>query len=226
MTIPFAVTVDLVVLTIRDGALQLLLVRRGIPPYQGSWALPGGFVRHRRGPRRRRRPGAGRGDRADPAGRPPGAAGQLRHARPRPAGAGGHGRLPGPAPDLPDPGGRQRRRGRAAAGARSPTGRQLAFDHDRILADGLERARAKLEYTPLATRVLPAGVHDRRAARRLRDGLGHPLDPRNFHRKVTGTPGFVSPAGRATEGDRGRPAQLFRRGPATRLHPPMLRPEP
>ncbi|MBO1418862.1 NUDIX domain-containing protein, partial [Streptomyces sp. FH025] len=42
---PFAVTVDLVVLTVRDHSLCALLVRRGEPPYQGYWALPGGFVR-------------------------------------------------------------------------------------------------------------------------------------------------------------------------------------
>src|SRR5262245_23445739 len=42
----FAVTVDLVVLTVRDADLCALLIRRGIPPYRGRWALPGGFVRH------------------------------------------------------------------------------------------------------------------------------------------------------------------------------------
>jgi 8-oxo-dGTP diphosphatase len=40
----FAVTVDLVVFTIRDDLLCALAVRRGIPPYRGRWALPGGFV--------------------------------------------------------------------------------------------------------------------------------------------------------------------------------------
>ena len=39
-----ALAVDLVVLTIRDGRLAVLLVERGIEPYRGSWALPGGFV--------------------------------------------------------------------------------------------------------------------------------------------------------------------------------------
>ena len=42
---PFAVTVDLVVLTLTGDELCALLVRRGVEPYFGEWALPGGFVR-------------------------------------------------------------------------------------------------------------------------------------------------------------------------------------
>ena len=38
------VAVDIVVLTIADGRLQVALVERGIPPYEGKQALPGGFV--------------------------------------------------------------------------------------------------------------------------------------------------------------------------------------
>ncbi|HWD80116.1 MAG TPA: NUDIX hydrolase, partial [Kribbella sp.] len=52
---------------------------------------------------------------------------------------------------------------------------------------------------------------------------GIPLDPRNFHRKVTKTADFVTPVGTTTTRDGGRPAQLFHRGTATTLHPPMTR---
>src|SRR5450756_1852705 len=41
---PFAVTVDLVALTVRDDALHVLLVTRAEEPFAGSRALPGGFV--------------------------------------------------------------------------------------------------------------------------------------------------------------------------------------
>jgi len=39
-----AVTTDVVVFTIREQRLHLLLIQRANPPYQGQWALPGGFL--------------------------------------------------------------------------------------------------------------------------------------------------------------------------------------
>lgn len=39
-----AVSVDIVIFTVRDRQLKLLLIRRAVEPYSGKWALPGGFV--------------------------------------------------------------------------------------------------------------------------------------------------------------------------------------
>src|ERR1700746_3652140 len=39
----FAVTVDIVVLTMAGGRLHALLVQRGVEPFEGMWAIPGGF---------------------------------------------------------------------------------------------------------------------------------------------------------------------------------------
>src|SRR5919201_1450806 len=41
---PVAVTVDVVLLTVRAGRLSVLLVQRKSNPFRGHWALPGGFV--------------------------------------------------------------------------------------------------------------------------------------------------------------------------------------
>ena len=41
----FAVTVDVVILTMAEGVLHVLLVRRGEEPFKGMWAIPGGFKR-------------------------------------------------------------------------------------------------------------------------------------------------------------------------------------
>jgi 8-oxo-dGTP diphosphatase len=37
-------TTDIVIFTIRDHRLEILLIQRGNPPFQGQWALPGGIV--------------------------------------------------------------------------------------------------------------------------------------------------------------------------------------
>ena len=40
-----SVTVDIIVFTIQDDDLKILLVKRGIEPFKGKWAIPGGFVK-------------------------------------------------------------------------------------------------------------------------------------------------------------------------------------
>jgi 8-oxo-dGTP diphosphatase len=220
----FAVTVDLVVLTVRAGDLCVLLVRRGIAPFKSRWALPGGFVLADEDlPDAAARELSEETGLADPAAHLEqlGSYGAPRRD-PR-------GRVVTVAylallPDLPTP----HAGTDAAAAAWRPVSvvreSRLAFDHDQILADGVERARAKLEYTALATAFCPPEFTIAQLREVYETVWGSRLDPRNFHRKVTGTPGFVTPTGRSTTGERGRPAQVYRRGPATTLHPPMLRP--
>lgn len=148
----FAVTVDLVVLTIRDGALCTLLVEHGEAPYKGRLALPGGFVQGSHEDLGDAAPRAGGGD-----GHHDGEAVRLEQLA-----AYGHPRRDPRirvvsvahlvlAPNLAEP-----VAGSDAAHARwmpvdQVAASALAFDHHQILADGVERARAKLEYTTLAT---------------------------------------------------------------------------
>ena len=220
---PFAVAVDLVVLTIRSGELQVLLVRRGIPPYRGRWALPGGFVHLDED-----LAAAAVRELAEETGMA-GPAGHLEqlgtYGAPR---RDPRGRVVTVAylallPDLSSPVAGSDAAAAAWHPATAPP--RLAFDHGVILADGLERARAKLEYTPLAAAFCDEEFTVAELRKVYEAVWGVPLDPRNFHRKVTGTPGFLVPVGKpAPVGpDGGRPAALYRRGRATALHPAMLR---
>jgi 8-oxo-dGTP diphosphatase len=42
-----SITVDTVIFTVREGTLEVLLVKRKNKPYQGMWAIPGGFVKEK-----------------------------------------------------------------------------------------------------------------------------------------------------------------------------------
>ncbi|MEU1752293.1 NUDIX domain-containing protein [Micromonospora matsumotoense] len=225
-----AITVDVVALTIREGALHLLLIRRGQPPYQGHWALPGGFVQPDEdlttGARRELAEETGLG--GDRLGRV-----HLEQL----ASYGDPDRDPRMrivsvahlafAPDLPDPVADSDADEAGWLPVTALPSRQLAFDHARIVDDGLERARSKLEYTPLATRFLGPEFTIAELRGVYETVWGHPLHAGNFHRKVLSVPGFVESTGVSTErgGARGGPrARLYRAGDARLLHPALLRP--
>lgn len=220
-----AVTVDVVALTVQSDRLEVLLVRRADEPYQGCWALPGGFV----GPAEDLAAAAAR-ELAEETGVNELAAHLEQLATYGTPGRDPRGRVVtvaylafAPACELPPRGDAEVTDARWHPVARLPG---LAFDHGRIMADGVERARAKLEYSALGTAfcVEPFTAAD---LRRVYEAVwGVPLDPRNFWRKVSSTPGLLLPVpGRSVPGPNGgRPAARFRRGPAMMLHPPILRP--
>ena len=175
---PVAVTVDLVVLTIRDDALQVLLVRRGEEPFAGALALPGGFVR----PEESLSQAAAR-ELAEETRLTLGAA-HLEQL----ASYGDPGRDPrmrvvtvaylALAPEMPLP-----RAGTDAADARWVTaadvlerrrpGVRPSADPGRRRGTGAGEARVH----PAGGRVLPARVHHRAAAPRLRDRVGNQPGP-------------------------------------------------
>ncbi|MFI7644138.1 NrtR DNA-binding winged helix domain-containing protein [Nonomuraea sp. NPDC049400] len=219
--------VDLVILTLRDSRLHVLLVERGIEPYKGAQALPGGFLQHSQEglvaaahrelaeeadldveTLRLEQLGVYDDPGRDPRGRVVSVA------------------FLAIAPRLPEP-----TAGTDAADAGwQPTDSvlsgdlRLAFDHRRIVTDGIERARAKLEHSALATAFCGPTFTITDLQDVYEAVWGMPLDPRNFYRKIKKTDGFIIPAGSARKAATGRPARLFRAGPREVLNPPMIRP--
>ncbi|MFJ5778259.1 NUDIX hydrolase [Streptomyces sp. NPDC093094] len=222
---PFAVTVDLAVLTLRDGALHVLLVERGQEPYAGRWALPGGFLLPEESAET-----AARRELAEETGLADVTGLHLEQLRTySEPGRDPRMRVVSVAftallPDAPE----ARGGGDAAQARWVPYGAAgpLAFDHGRILADAHDRVGTRLEHTCLATAFCPPEFTLGELQQVYETVWGTPLDRPNFRRKVLATSGFVEPVPGASRltGGRGKPAALYRAGPAAALHPPLLRP--
>lgn len=223
------VAVDLVILTLRAGRLHVLLVERGVAPFRGHQALPGGFLNNtaegieeaaERELREEANLDAGAlhleqlGAYGAPTRDPRGRVLSVAHLA--------------IAPGLPEPvAGTD-----AAKASWRPvdevlSGRlQLAFDHPKIFNDGLERARAKLEHTSLATAFCAESFTISELQQVYEAVWGVRLDQRNFYRKVQRVPGFLTPVEADRRTTKGRPARLYGAGPRTTLHPPLNRPDP
>ena len=223
---PFAVTVDVVILTMVDGVLNVLLIRRGLEPFKGMWAVPGGF----------KRPDetldeAARRELAEETGVDvPSLLTQF--------GAYGD---PGRDPRmnvvtvaylavLRDVGALQAGTD-AADAALVPMADinhrkvELAFDHLRIVRDAVERVRVELAVSGIATAFVGT-TFTMAELRAVYEAIwGVQLDAANFRRSLVNEDGWVIPTGRrARPGpDGGRPAELYRAGRAWKHGAPINR---
>ncbi|WP_327168969.1 NUDIX hydrolase [Streptomyces subrutilus] len=226
---PVLLTVDLVILTLREGRLCVLLVERGEDPFQGMPALPGGFLNH-----------SGE-EILEAAHRELSeetalAVGWLHLEQLGTYGETGRdprGRVVSVAhlaivPGLPEPvaGTDAMDAGWISAEAVLSGEVELAFDHHRIVTDGIERARTKLEFSALATAFCGESFTIAELQQVYEAVWGTELDTRNFYRKVQAVKGFIIPAGPGRRSTGGRPARLYRAGPTAALFPPLIRPVP
>ena len=225
----FAVTVDIVILTMSEGVLHVLLVRRGAEPFNGMWAIPGGFKR----PEETLNEAARRelseetgvdvpslltqfGAYGDP-GRDPrmnvvtvAYLAVLRVVGALVAGTdAAHAQLV-PASDILE------------------ERVELAFDHLRIARDAVERVRVELEVSGIATAFVGT-TFTMAELRAVYEAIwGVQLDAANFRRSLVGDDGWVIPTGRTARPGRGggRPAELYRAGGAWSHRGPIQRIQP
>ncbi|MFP4310141.1 MAG: NUDIX domain-containing protein [Desulfococcaceae bacterium] len=213
-----AVRVDIAICTIRDDDLKALLIRREHPPFEGQWAIPGGFVDVDRdesveGTAARQLEAEtglrdmfmeqlrtyGEVDR-DPRGRVITvgyyalvAWDRLRRQNIRTSEAGAKWF------SLKD-----YRRELSFLDA------ELAFDHDRILRDLLTRLRGKISYTPIAFELVPERFTWPELRRVYEIVLDKPLDAANFKRKIRSMYRIRELKGRGSTTSVGRPPRRLK----------------
>lgn len=211
----FAVTVDVVILTMSEGTLQVLLVRRGEAPFEGMWAIPGGFKRPTEtldeAARRELAEETGVdvaslltqfGAYGDPERDPRmnvvtvAYLAVLRDVGAVVAGTDAADAALVPASDVLN--------GKI----------DLAFDHLQIVRDAIERVRVELEVSGIATAFVGT-TFTMAELRTVYEAIwGVQLDAANFRRSVVADDGWVIPTGRRAQpgSTGGKPAELYRAG--------------
>jgi 8-oxo-dGTP diphosphatase len=202
------VTVDIVIFSIRERELNVLLVRRGVPPFLGDYAIPGGFLRKDESLEE-----AAKRELYEETGVRDVFLEQLysfgspkRDPRGRVVTVAYYALVPSERIDL-------------VAGADAAEARwfgtkkipSLAFDHGEILGYALERLRNKLDYTTVGFQLLPKKFTLSALQAVYEAILGKRIDKRNFRRKMA-VLGILKPLKEWQETGR-KPAQLFRFAP-------------
>src|SRR5919106_5634818 len=225
----FAVTVDVVILSMVEDTLQVLLVRRGETPFQGMWAIPGGFKRPTEtldeAAKRELREETGVdaaslltqfGAYGDPERDPRmnvvtiAYLAVLRDVGSIMAGTDAADAALVPVSDVLN--------GKL----------DLAFDHLRIVRDAIERVRVELEVSGIATAFVGT-TFTMAELRAVYEAIwGVQLDAANFRRSLVGEEGWVIPTGRTARPGPGggRPAELYRAGRAWKHGTPIHRVQP
>ncbi len=205
---PHLVAVDCVVfgLDARESELRILLIRRGLAPFEGKWALPGGFVRADES-----LTDAARRELAEETGLRGVFLEQLytfgdpgRDPRGRVVSVAYYALI-----NLDEREPKASTDAREAAWfsvARMPP---LAFDHEEILRAALDRLKGKLRYEPLGFELLPAKFTLSQLQRLYETVLERPLDKRNFRKKALGL-GVLVDLGENERDVAHRAARLYR----------------
>src|SRR5712671_8160375 len=201
-----ALTVDCVVFGFDESELKVLLIQRGLQPFKGKWAFPGGFVRVEE-----TLDEAARRELDEETGLKSVFLEQLytfgtvdRDPRERVVSVAYYALV-----KLSD------HRAKAATDAASaewfPVSKvpKLAFDHAEILASALARLKGKVRYEPIGFELLPPKFTLSQLQHLYEAVLATKLDKRNFRKKVLGFDLLV-PLKETQMAGRHRPAQLFR----------------
>lgn len=205
--------VDVVILSVLEGELQVLLVRRPAgerEPFPGAWALPGGFVdtakdqslEHCALRKLKEKTGI-----SSPYLEQVGSWGGA-HRDPR-GWSTTHvyfALLPIDASPLQPGGNATDIRWSAVNGEK--VREKLAFDHPMLLKHAIQRLRAKVEYTSLPAFLMPREFTLTELQRMYEVVLGRELEKKAFRTRMLSA-GFLEPLSKQKEGSN-RPAQLFR----------------
>jgi len=196
------VAVLVVIITVREGRLQVLLVRRSAEPFKDAWSLPGGLLN----------PGESPDDAAvrkleDETGVTDVFLEQLYTF----SDLDGRGSIAVAYFALVDVSATHLATRKEWLPAWFPLADlpQLAFENERVIDYALRRLRAKLDYSNVAYSLLPEEFSLSQLQSTYEAILSRRLDKRNFRKRIVSLD-IVEPTGRQASEGRHRPAQLYR----------------